>query len=262
MPEKDLTERIIVNTARTVYPGSSIASIQVLSVENAPVTFKGLLSDREAGVPGFADAMREALTGMVRRARRCRLLWRNLDLEGVLRRADFSERDKYECGYEMEFEVAAPSAVAEDGGERDLEGIQVAVLQRQKDELERVYEKVFEEIAGPPPGSLVTEEEMLEPETIPPVEFILDPWLDWRIQYEQLQARLRGLLELAGNETLLNIDDATQFGIRTAWVLTNRLRQGVEDWDGTALGLADQLLQIELLSEVAAAVDALRLTLE
>lgn len=204
--------------------------------------------------------MREALRSFYIRARLVRLTYRETVVEGVVSKIEFGERRTDEIRYEMEIDVTRhpKNTVAP---LLKVQRIQAEVLRRELDQLSRIYDRFVEEIAAPPPGSLVTQEDIAEFQTIAPVELLLDPWLEWRIQYEELQDRLRALLELAGNEDAINIDDATRFGVRTAWVLANKLRQGIEQWDGTGLGVLDQLTQISLLYEMSKSVDSLRLML-
>ncbi|MCC6546207.1 hypothetical protein IT570_03475 [Candidatus Sumerlaeota bacterium] len=263
MPEGELVERLARVTSRHVYPGNEEATIHVVANDPRPIVLKGLLSDWETNVSGFADSMRTALRSLYLRARRIRMSYRNLMVEGVITRAEFRERREQEVKYEIEIEVAKyPLNTPPNVFDVQIKTVFVAAYRKKLDDLQLLYNTFVDEIAAPPPGSLVTEEDIEQYQTITPVELILDPWLEWRIQYEELQKRLRSILILAGNEDVLNIDDATQFGIRTGWILANRLRQGLDAWDGTGLGLLDQLTQIELLNQVASSLDALRLMLD
>jgi hypothetical protein len=95
-----------------------------------------------------------------------------------------------------------------------------------------------------------------------PPEWKPDPWLDFRLKMEEIHKRMRMVLELIGNERLLNMDDRVTSATRAAWAATNQAKGALNEWDGSALGLVDQLTQGENVMTAMTSMDSLGLALQ
>lgn len=254
LPEEALTERVQINTATHHYPGAREATIQVLTVQHRPITITGLFSDRETKTPGLADAYRDAIRQLARRANPIRLLYRNLLLEGVITRADFTETDPHETRYEIDIEITSsptepnPAALQANLATKLRQRLAILVT-----EANLAYEQLPAEIRISPNPDIETTLDTATPERIA-IEFELDPWLEARLDAEALFRAARNILELIGNETALNIDDKIRAGARTAAVAVNKIRFALAEWDGSPLGLAATLTDARNINAASSSV--------
>ncbi|MBI1234897.1 MAG: hypothetical protein GC208_10390 [Alphaproteobacteria bacterium] len=261
LPEDELPEGYTLNRVKQSYPGSQEKSFQVLYAEPTTLTIKGLFSDRETNLPGLADTLKRSLMQMLGDGKRVRLTYRQTSLEGLLINARFGERLESETRYELEFDpIRIPGLPKRDELRNAL-----ADLLRRRDQVaaalaafDAAYEALPEDIITPlPDGIEIIEEEV--PPAILSVEIEFDPWLTLRLQAEEVQKRLRTVLELTGNEKALNMQDRVFSGMKAGWMAANRVRSSLNEWDGSALGLADQLTSGNNIATAISATDNLRL---
>ena len=244
LPEEQFVEKLGVKIDKVIYPGSKIATLQILAIEHKPIRLQGLLSDREERIAGFADAAREALKGLLRDARRIRLIYRTIVLVGVITELSLGERDEHEIRYEIEIEVQKDTVYPPPGGRKDRDAF-------------TVINAVAEAIAGATDAIVELPEEMREP----PPEWAPDPWLEFRLGVEDVHKRTRFLLELVGNENALNLDDRATTAMRAGWTAANTARSALDEWDGSALGLVDQLTQGSNVLTAMDSIDKISLAL-
>jgi len=264
LPEEQITEGGKLVFTRNQYPGATEPTIQMLYLEGKPIELTGLLSDRESNTLGFADTMRTALRSLFLRARPIRLLYRALQIHGFIEDFDFVEHDEFECRYRLKFQVTRPMGNMIDP--EALRAISLEALMRTLDAFDLVYEDLPEDIRTPPSdpfvgGVLLSDLAFDDFALIPPVFFILDPWLEWRLRVEELHKRVRFLLELAGNESLLNLDDAATAAATAAYVTASIVRSGLDEWDGSALGLVDQITRMRNILAVLSAIQSVQIAL-
>lgn len=225
LPEGEFVREIGLRVERTEYPGARGATLQVLGVSDKPIKLAGKVWDSRAGVDGFGDALRSAIEGLVEDGRLCRLSYRTVAVDGLCKGLVWGEKTPHRQRYEFEFEVAGPSSVkpasAEDRDTFDIYNEMANCLA----EIVIAWDFLPDEIRTPPP------------------EWEEDPWLAFRLAMEEVHRRIRFLLELTGNEKLLNLDDRVTAATRAGWTAVNTARTALDEWDGSALGLADQLTQ-------------------
>jgi hypothetical protein len=259
LPEKRLVESVAVDLVRTDYVGNPVPSVQVLNSKTAPMKLEGLFSDRETGVEGYADAARDALLAIEADGLPVRLTWRTVDVMGIISKLDLSHGDGTEIAYKMEIEVTQYA------GARDAAAAAAAfqskeALRNQLDTLVTAYEDLPPEIRVPPPNTIVTDIDLDYPVRIPPPEFILDPWLEFRLLVEEIHARARFLLERIGNQALLDADDTAIVAARAAWIATNKARAAIDAWQGGGLDLATFLSDAANVAALASVLDSLSLS--
>lgn len=270
LPEEFFPERSSLRHVKRYYPGSSEPHTQVLSVERKPITIRGLLSDKETRVEGFADQVRGALQRMHDEAHVVALAYRKTYFEGLIVAIDFDEIDQWEIRYELEFDPIYHDSP------HSLEPVDLAsnlnarALQLRAEELERALD-AYDEVRPPSDEERRRLEELASTFTVevpqiiedyPPerVELVLDPHLEFQLQARRAHRQARRLLELAGNETLLNLDDQAQVVARSAWIAANLARSviaSIEDGDS----IQDQLGHVEFVWAILSSLNSLRLIL-
>lgn len=263
LPEEELPEGYTLNRVKQSYPGAQDKSFQVLNAEPTTLVIKGLFSDKETGVGGLADALKRSLMLMLSDGRRVRLTYRETRFEGLLINARFAERLESETRYELEFDpIRIPGLLKREEVRNGLADLQKR-LDKVKSELEafdKAYEALPEDIITPLPDSIEIVEEVIPPAVLS-VEIKFDPWLTLRLKAEEVQKRLRTVLELTGSEKALNTQDRVYSGLKAGWLAANRIRSSLNEWDGSALGLVDQITSGNNISTAMASTDNLRLAL-
>lgn len=262
LPEKELAVLCQLGYHKEYYPGADEPVVQILTHQYKPVPIKGLLSDRESRVIGYADATRAILQALWRDARKVRLLYRKTSLEGFLSKAEFYEEDEFEIRYELEFEVLRPSeSPARDEVAATASRLSYAALRAELERYLVFYEQLPPDVITPLPNGYEIESAEDLP-IIPPVAFEIDPWLKFRIQAEELHRVVRFLLELLGKEEALNADDRLFSAAKSAWLLANSMRTLLDAWTGEGLSAADQLLYMQTVNTVMVSIDNIRTALD
>ena len=116
LPERGVAVESRSRMQTTWYPGASEASVQLLGVEERPITFRGWLRDRWLGTVGGALALNQELEALLRGQQEVILTWTEtqeggvvpLDQQPIVRRGYVTMyRPEYDraadIAYELEF---------------------------------------------------------------------------------------------------------------------------------------------------------------
>jgi hypothetical protein len=259
-PEEQLEENYRLLYNKQYYPGNDEPTVQILNRRPETFTIKGLLSDREARVPGFADTTRQALLQIAREAHPVALYYRDLSLRTLLTRVRFRENNRQEIAYELELDPnTLPLQEATPGA---ADEIYTRLIEQRLQDALTAYEELPDPIRIPPTfdSPYLLEDLVQDTPPIAPVEFIIDPWLEFRLSMAAVHRAITELIRLAGNETLINLNDST-IAIRDAAVVAVGRARTLLDAFSPDGNLIDQLAQVRNVSAAMAALIGLRLAL-